>query len=71
LESLCNIIVVLFIRDILNDDRWDRKGQGEKDLVFEIIDRKATKDNLKQWLNQPVEKCKNIQVTKSLKGIKC
>ena len=63
MESLCNFVVVLFIRDVLDDDRWDRKGQGEKDLVFEIIDRKATKDNLKQWRNQPVEKCQNIQVT--------
>lgn len=71
MESLCNIIVVLFLRDVLDDDRWDLKGQGKKDLVFEIIDRKATKDHLEQWRNQPVEKCQNLQVTESLKGIEC
>lgn len=46
MESLCNFIVILFIGYVLNDDRWDRKGQSKENIVFEIIDRKATKDYL-------------------------
>ena len=57
MESLCDFVVVLFIGNVLDDDRWDWERQGKKDIVSEIVDRKATKDHLEQWWDQPIKKC--------------
>lgn len=63
LESLCYFVRVLLIRDLWDDDWWDIKGQGQKNISLERRDIKTPKDNRRQWRNQPWKECQNIQIT--------
>lgn len=65
MEGVRDSAVVLFIRDFLDNDRLDLKGQSPQDIVLERVDLEETEGHIEQRLDKRIEKRQDFQVTQN------